>query len=519
MKKDFKNGLKILDCTLRDGGYYTNWDFDEQLVKDYCSAMESLPIDYVEIGYRSAELEGYLGEYFYCPVYKMKELKLLMPNKKLVIILDEKNVELENLDDLLDPCLDYISMIRIAISPNNFDKAIPIAIRIKEKGFEVGFNIMYMSTWMENKEFINKIHMIDGLVDYFYMVDSYGGILPNDVNEVAELVKSKTNSKIGFHGHDNLEMGLINSITAINCGCAIIDSTITGMGRGAGNLKTELLMTYLASKMDWNISFDVLSDVVSDFEKLQEEHKWGTNLPYMISGAYSLPQKDVMSWISKRRYSIGGIVNALQEQVSEGDVVKFDILPKEIAFKKAVIVGGGDSAISNFKAIKSYIELISKDKDVCIIHASTRHAQAYNKFILPQFYCLAGNEGHRLQKVFKNLSLIEHKCILPAKRSMGSFVPKEILSHTFELPTTDFLDKHHDSPLAIAMEISVYFEISNIDFIGFDGYDVTKNKSEFDIAKENQYLFDKLKSKNIKYSSLTSTKYQIKESSIYSKIK
>jgi hypothetical protein len=69
------------------------------------------------------------------------------------------------------------------------------------------------------------------------------------------------------------------------------------------------------------------------------------------------------------------------------------------------------------------------------------------------------------------------------------------------------------------MEISVYFEISNIDFIGFDGYDVTKNKSEFDIAKENQYLFDKLKSKNIKYSSLTSTKYQIKESSIYSKIK
>ena len=67
--------MKILDCTLRDGGYYTNWDFDKDLVKTYCKSMESLPIDYVEIGYRSIPLEGYLGEYFYCPEFVMKELK------------------------------------------------------------------------------------------------------------------------------------------------------------------------------------------------------------------------------------------------------------------------------------------------------------------------------------------------------------------------------------------------------------------------------------------------------------
>ena len=67
--------FKILDCTLRDGGYYTNWDFDKDLVINYSKVMESLPIDYVEVGYRSIPLSGYLGEYFYCPNYVLKELK------------------------------------------------------------------------------------------------------------------------------------------------------------------------------------------------------------------------------------------------------------------------------------------------------------------------------------------------------------------------------------------------------------------------------------------------------------
>ena len=60
--------MKILDCTLRDGGYYTNWDFDQNLIKEYAITMENLPIDYIEVGYRSIALEGYYGKYFYCPI-------------------------------------------------------------------------------------------------------------------------------------------------------------------------------------------------------------------------------------------------------------------------------------------------------------------------------------------------------------------------------------------------------------------------------------------------------------------
>ena len=101
--------MKLLDCTLRDGGYYTNWDFDKKLVLAYCKSMEKLPIDYVEIGYRSIPLDGYLGEYFYCPEYVMSELKQLMPSKKLAVLLNEKDIRVSHIAELLEPCKKYIS--------------------------------------------------------------------------------------------------------------------------------------------------------------------------------------------------------------------------------------------------------------------------------------------------------------------------------------------------------------------------------------------------------------------------
>jgi len=107
---------KILDCTLRDGGYYTQWDFDKSLVENYLTVFNCLPVDYLEIGYRSNPMDGYLGEYFYCPPSVLQYCKELS-NKKLVIILNEKDVRPEHVKSLLKPCIDYIDMVRIAIAP------------------------------------------------------------------------------------------------------------------------------------------------------------------------------------------------------------------------------------------------------------------------------------------------------------------------------------------------------------------------------------------------------------------
>ena len=330
--------MKLLDCTLRDGGYYTNWDFDKDLVKTYCKSMESLPIDYVEVGYRSIPLEGYLGEYFYCPDFVMKELKEMMPSKKLVIILNEKDIRVSHVSELLKPCKEYISMVRIAIDPANFKRAIELAKAVKVMGFEVAFNVMYMSEWKKDNLFLNLLNGLDDTIDYFYMVDSFGGVFQEDVEEIIDLVKSKTNINLGFHGHNNLEMALANTITAMSKGCEIVDATITGMGRGAGNLKTELLLTYLNSKGYEGITFGDLSSTVALFEDMKRDYGWGTNLPYMFSGAYSLPQKQVMEWMklklkeNKKFFnnmsSLGEVKKIFQDFLSEYEEQnKFEGLP------------------------------------------------------------------------------------------------------------------------------------------------------------------------------------------------
>ncbi len=512
---------QILDCTLRDGGYYTNWDFDQELVKDYLIAMEKLPVEYLEIGYRSKPMDGYLGEFFYCPKYIFEQVRKLAPSKKTVIILNEKDCLPTDVDYLFSGLENYIDLVRVAVSPDRFDYAIELAKCIKDAGFSVAFNVMYMSKWIDDKPFLEKIHKVNGLVDFFYMVDSFGSVYPNQVKELIGLLKEKVNVPLGFHGHNNLELAHINTLTAIECGCEIVDVTITGMGRGAGNLKTELLLTSLASNEGLEVPFNELSAIVSDFETMQKHYGWGTNLPYMVSGALSQPQKDVMSWISKRTYSINSIITTLQNKnESITDNLKLDNFDfSKTSFKNVLIVGGGPGAVQHKKAIKQYLRVHSNE--VCIIHASTKNAGYYKDLDVPQFFCLVGNEGYRMQKTFKNdLNNRPYTCILPPyPRKMGTFIPEGVIKSSYELENVNFTDKFKDSHFALALQTSLEFKVENVYLVGYDGYGENMGVKEVELSAENQYLIDKFQETGVSLVALTETKYNLQKQSVYSYLK
>ena len=402
---------QILDCTLRDGGYYTLWDFESDLVTSYYEAMENLPIDYVEIGYRSPALSGYYGEFFYCPEATMQKAKELMPSKKLAILLDAKNISVEHLDEILTPCKPYISLVRIAVAPSKFSIAVALAKAIKPMGFEIAFNVMYMSEWLKNPNFISQLQVIEDLVDFFYMVDSYGGVTPGEIPKLIEEIQSKVSLPLAFHGHNNLELGLINTITAIDNNCKMVDATITGMGRGAGNLKTELLLSYLSAKSKIDINFNQLSSIVEKFENLRKSYAWGTSLPYMVSGSQSLPQKQVMEWISKNTYSIDSIVTALKSQSDNSIEQKFPIFNPKHKKTSTLIVGGGPSPKNHEDALINYL---NANPEVSIIHASSKNAAIMEGVKNTQYFCLIGNEGYRMSDIFNvSLSNFSHTCILP----------------------------------------------------------------------------------------------------------
>lgn len=150
--------MKFLDCTLRDGGYYTNWNFDSNVVDSYLNAIEKLPVDVIEVGYRSKQLENYKGEFYYTPVQTLEKINRLAPSKKIAIMFNEVDIDSKMAVELLDGKQQYIDIIRLAVKYWRMDEAIKLATSIKEMGYEVAFNLMYMSEWMENEEVRFLVH-------------------------------------------------------------------------------------------------------------------------------------------------------------------------------------------------------------------------------------------------------------------------------------------------------------------------------------------------------------------------
>jgi len=513
MRKNSK-GFKILDCTLRDGGYYTNWDFKKNVVDSYIESANILPIDYLEIGYRSNPSKGYLGKYGYLPMYELEDIRSKL-SKKIAVMLNEKNIQPRDLDYLLKPITGLADMVRLAIDPKNFDRAIVLAEAVKKLGFEVGFNTMYMSKWKEYDGFLSKLKALNDIADLFCMVDSYGGVDPEDIKECTAIVRENTTCPVGFHGHNNLQMGLINTITAIESGVDFVDATILGMGRGAGNLNMELLLTYLNKKYDLDVDFNALGDVITSFTPLHEEYKWGTNLPYMLSGAHSLPQEDVMDWVTNRTYSFNSIVRALDNKKKKVvDNAKFPIL-SALKYDKVIIIGGGTNSISHIDAIKAYIK---KQKSVAVVHATSRHASYYEDLKVPQFYCLVGSEGKRLQQMVDNNNFTGTCVLAPYPRVMGTDVPSFAEKFTFEIPEITFTSEYQDSCTTIALQTALFLTTGDVEIIGYDGYKGNiLSEKEATLTAENRTIFiDYEKFKGERLVSLTPTIYkELKVLSIY----
>ncbi len=479
------NKFQILDCTLRDGGYYTDWDFAPGVVETYLDAVNRLPIDYIEVGYRNNPDKTYMGEYGYCPVSSLRRIRNKC-TKKIAVMINEKSSRVEDLPYLVSPIEGIVDMVRIAVDPKNIDRAINLAKHIRDAGFEVGFNLMYMSKWNEYEGLFPKLAQLEGVVTLLNMVDSFGSMMPDDVEKTISILRQHTACPLGFHGHNNLQLALINTLTAIKCGVVSVDGTILGMGRGAGNLNIELLLTCL-NRQGLEVDFNVLGDAISAYMPLLHQYNWGTMLPYMISGANSIPQKEVMAWCTNRAYSFNSIVRAVDNKRAHvADNAHFDML-QATHYDDVLIVGGGESTAEHLEAIK---EFISQHPGMAIVFATTRHAAGLKAVANDKFFVLVGNEARRMEKTvpadqFKGI------CVLsPYPRTMGTEVPAYATHETYELEKISFTSDYEDSCTTVALQTAIELTPENIYIVGYDGYrgQVLSDK-EMELSNENRTLF------------------------------
>ncbi|MDB2672574.1 hypothetical protein N9Y86_01580 [Flavobacteriaceae bacterium] len=515
---DLNNHITLLDCSLRDGGYYNNWDFEESFVAHYREKIKHLPINYIEIGYRNLIQKEYRGKYFYCPLPILDQWAEF--SDQLVLMLDEINTPIEEVDAMIQPCIGKAKMFRIATKPNRISQGIALAKKIKNAGFEVGLNVMYLSEWDQYDDFFDQFKGIENHIDYLYMADSFGAVLPDYIVKTVKKLKSITSVKLGYHGHNNLEMGLINALKAIEHGVEIIDASITGMGRGAGNLKTELLLTYLAAEKLKEVNFEHLDALVNQFEALQATYQWGNNLAYMVSGANSIPQKEVMNLITRRYYSIDNAIKYLGfKSVNKTTKHVFPKLKAKKSDSSILIIGGGPSTLKHLDAIKSFIH---QNKGIILLFSSARHIASFSEF-KDTYTILVGAEGKRLEENIPNGSFTNHYILPPPPHKITPYVPEELIENCVELTDTIFSKENCDAHLAVTLQAGIELGGKEVFLIGFDGYTATElNEREAFFMQENQLIFDHFiqTQKNIQLKILSPTAYEnIAITSIYALIK
>jgi len=268
--------FKILDCTFRDGGYYTNWSFETELVRDLVKALDG-NVDIIELGYKSP-LKG--GPYRKCNDGFISSVINFPIKSDLAFMIDVKDFVEKNrlneklLRDTIKPA-SLFKICRVAAKYNEAPHLTSIVKILKELNYTVICNLMGVSL-LEEEQVMDFKLIIDGLdIEAFYIADSYGSLLPKDV-------KSLSSYASGIHTHDNMGLAFANCLAAIENGVKYIDGTITGMGRGVGNVTTEQLLVHKG------IMTPEIFNLVEKFNILKHHYGWGKNIIFHQSGRDSI---------------------------------------------------------------------------------------------------------------------------------------------------------------------------------------------------------------------------------------
>lgn len=281
----FREKIKVLDCTIRDGGLINNHDFDFRFVRAVYKALSEAGVDYMEIGYKNSKKlfsEKEFGQWKFCDDDNIKKVIDGIESKtKISIMVDVDRVDIQ---DVLPRKESPVAMIRVASYVKDIDKAIFLVNHFADKGYETTVNIMAISRALDNEltEALEQLEK-ESEADVIYIVDSFGALYQETTEFLIKKAKSIIKTKeVGIHAHNNQQLAFGNTIEAIIHDANFVDGTVYGLGRAAGNCPLELILGFLKNpKFDIRPVLDLIS---KEFIPLREKIEWGYIIPYAITG-------------------------------------------------------------------------------------------------------------------------------------------------------------------------------------------------------------------------------------------
>ena len=508
--------FKILDCTLRDGGYYTNWIFSSSLFQKYLNVIKKLPVDIIEIGYLSDYDKDNNGLFYHLnPFYLKKIKKNLRKNQKLCCMINLKEIKnSKQLLDLVDRYKEYVDIIRFAIDPRKikFYKNIIDPLKVKFKNISFVINLMYLSTWYKDTKFVsNLINQLKVKFKEIVLVDSYGALKPLETYDFfKKVIIEHKEIKIGCHFHNNCGLALANSLSAIEAGCNTVDSTLKGMGRGAGNAETELLLAVLKFN-EVNISGYDFDDLIKEFEKMKYSMNWGSSFPYAYAAIKGFSQSEMMDLIQKRRLDTSIAITTLSSKLKNNKKINFRNL-QTLRFLKnlaPILIGGAPSFLEQgeyfLNSINKRVPLILSGSSAFYNYIKLNIKKVRNNVIL----ILSGSE-------IKKIKNIQSKNFLKKNNINYLIVEKDFF--TYELKNIDknkivISESVALNPLYLTGNLMKHIKNKNLYVAFFDG-DVKTEKGKKVMEETEESI--KLLQSSIRISSLTKTYLKVPNINVWS---
>ncbi len=281
----FREQIKVLDCTIRDGGLINNHNFDFRFVRQVYKALSDAGVDYMEIGYKNSKRQFSPKDY---GIWKFcdddmirKVIEGIESKTKISVMVDVDRVDIEDVVLRKDS---PVSMIRVASYVKDIDKAIYLVNHFADKGYETSVNIMAISRALDN-ELTEAFEQLEKecKANVIYIVDSNGALYQETTEFLIKKAKGIIKTKeIGVHMHNNQQLAFGNTIEGIIHNANFVDATVYGLGRAAGNCPLELLLGFLKNpKYDIRPVLDLIS---KEFVPLRQNLEWGYIIPYAIVG-------------------------------------------------------------------------------------------------------------------------------------------------------------------------------------------------------------------------------------------
>jgi len=307
----YRPEIKILDCTVRDGGLMNDHLFDDKVVKAIYSACVQGGIDYMELGYKASKSIFAPSEYGKWKFCNEDDIRRIVGENdtslKLSVMADAERTDYH--EDILPCDQSVLDLIRVATYIHQIPVAMDMIKDAHDKGYETALNLMAVSIVPE-WELDGALDLLaDSEVDFIYLVDSFGAFYSEQVHYLIRKFlryAGPAGKTIGMHAHNNQQLAYANTIEAIILGANMLDGSMAGLGRGAGNCPIELLLGFLH-----NPKFrlrPVLQCIRDHVEPLREKLLWGFDIPYMITGLLNLHPRSAIKF------------NTTEDR---GDIVKF----------------------------------------------------------------------------------------------------------------------------------------------------------------------------------------------------